>query len=196
MTVPANFSYRTLLVPGLVSGVDPGLDPSLDPGLDPDWLAGSSPARLASSEAAGAFRACRDFEAAGAFRAAGAFGDSAEIRASGAFRASVDGDSGDRDSGGSTKVLERPREKMKKPPMYKVLLHNDDYTTMEFVVYVLRAVFFKPPAEADQIMMNVHRQGVGIAGIYPFEVAEAKVEKVTRLARARQFPLRLTLEPE
>lgn len=114
--------------------------------------------------------------------------------ASGNFGAS--GDSGDRDSGGSTKVLERPREKMKKPPMYKVLLHNDDYTTMEFVVYILRAVFFKPPAEADQIMMNVHRQGVGIAGVYPFEVAEAKVEKVTRLARARQFPLRLTLEPE
>jgi ATP-dependent Clp protease adaptor protein ClpS len=186
MTVPANFSYRTFLVPG----------------LDPGWLAGSSSARLASSEAAGAFRACGDFGvsgdfgdfgdfgAAGAFRAAGDFGTS------GTFRASVDGDSGDRDSGGSTKVLERPREKMKKPPMYKVLLHNDDYTTMEFVVYVLRAVFFKPPAEADQIMMNVHRQGVGIAGIYPFEVAEAKVEKVTRLARARQFPLRLTLEPE
>lgn len=190
MTVPANFSYRTFLVSRLVPGSDPGLDPSLvpgsDPGLDlgldpglvsgvdpglvsrlvPGWLAGSSSARLASSEAAGT------------------------------FRASVDGDSGDRDSGGSTKVLERPREKMKKPPMYKVLLHNDDYTTMEFVVYVLRAVFFKPPAEADQIMMNVHRQGVGIAGIYPFEVAEAKVEKVTRLARARQFPLRLTLEPE
>ncbi|OPZ83336.1 MAG: ATP-dependent Clp protease adapter protein ClpS [bacterium ADurb.Bin425] len=194
MTVPANFSYRTFFVsrlvsgsdPGLVSGLDPGLVPGSDPGLVtglvpglvtgldpglvsrlvPGWLAGSSSARLASSEAAGT------------------------------FRASVDGDSGDRDSGGSTKVLERPREKMKKPPMYKVLLHNDDYTTMEFVVYVLRAVFFKPPAEADQIMMNVHRQGVGIAGIYPFEVAEAKVEKVTRLARARQFPLRLTLEPE
>lgn len=180
MTVPANFSYRTFLVSRLVSGSDPGLVSGSDPSsvqglvsrLVTDRLAGSSSARLASSEAAGAFRAF------------------------GTFRASVDGDSGDRDSGGSTKVLERPREKMKKPPMYKVLLHNDDYTTMEFVVYVLRAVFFKPPAEADQIMMNVHRQGVGIAGIYPFEVAEAKVEKVTRLARARQFPLRLTLEPE
>ncbi|HMW88825.1 MAG TPA: ATP-dependent Clp protease adaptor ClpS [Candidatus Obscuribacter sp.] len=101
-----------------------------------------------------------------------------------------------RKTGSGTAVLEETRTKPQKPPMFKVLLHNDDYTTMEFVVYVLKNVFYKSPAEAERIMMNVHRQGVGVAGLYPYEIAEAKVDKVTKLARAREFPLRLTIEPE
>ena len=82
------------------------------------------------------------------------------------------------------------------PPMYKVLLHNDDYTTMEFVVEVLMHVFNKPDAEATRIMLNVHKKGVGLCGYYPYEVAETKVETVHLLARERGFPLKCTMEED
>ena len=82
------------------------------------------------------------------------------------------------------------------PPLYRVLLLNDDYTTMEFVVQVLRFVFNKPPAEATRIMLNVHRQGSGVCGTYPREVAETKVETVHSLARENGFPLRCQMERE
>jgi ATP-dependent Clp protease adaptor protein ClpS len=93
-------------------------------------------------------------------------------------------------------VLERTRQETKKPDLYKVLLLNDDYTTMDFVVEVLESVFHKSPAEAYRIMMAVHTQGKGLCGVYPFEVAETKVETVIDLARGSGFPLRAAIEPE
>ncbi|MBP8037051.1 MAG: ATP-dependent Clp protease adapter ClpS [Desulfobulbus sp.] len=88
------------------------------------------------------------------------------------------------------------REALQEPPLYKVLLHNDDYTTMEFVVMVLVTVFAKNSDEATRIMLNVHHQGIGIAGVYTREVAETKVAIVHRLARRHQFPLKCTLEQD
>jgi ATP-dependent Clp protease adaptor protein ClpS len=91
-------------------------------------------------------------------------------------------------------VLEKTRPKTKKPPLYKVILHNDDYTTMEFVVEVLESIFNKSPAEAHRIMMHVHTRGFGVCGAYPYEVAETKVALVHDQARQRAFPLRASLE--
>lgn len=91
-------------------------------------------------------------------------------------------------------VLEKTRPKTAEPPLYRVLLHNDDYTTMEFVVEVLEAVFHKSPAEAHRVMMQVHREGVGMCGLYPYEVAETSVSIVHDRARAQGFPLRASLE--
>ena len=87
-------------------------------------------------------------------------------------------------------------EDIKEPPMFRVLLHNDDYTTMEFVVEVLMMVFKKSVEEATQIMLNVHRKGVGVCGVYTREIAETKVETVIRLARDNGHPLRCTMEKE
>ena len=87
------------------------------------------------------------------------------------------------------------RTRTKKPPMYKVLLHNDNYTTREFVVWVLQTVFHKDENAAVAIMSHVHNHGVGVAGIYTFEVAETKVTKTVSLAKAQQFPLQLSIEP-
>lgn len=100
----------------------------------------------------------------------------------------------DRERQGGTQLKERP--KLKKPPMFKVLLHNDDYTTREFVVLVLRDIFRKSESDAVQIMMHVHNNGVGIAGVYTYEVAEAKVDKTMNLARKFEFPLQMTIEAE
>ncbi len=80
------------------------------------------------------------------------------------------------------------------PPMYKVLLHNDDYTTMEFVVELLVTVFHKSFEEATRIMLNVHRSGVGVCGTYTYEIAETKVETVHELASQRGFPLKCSME--
>jgi ATP-dependent Clp protease adaptor protein ClpS len=93
-------------------------------------------------------------------------------------------------------VAAETQKQLKKPSLYKVLLHNDDYTTMEFVVYILQTVFHKPESDAVHIMLAVHQQGVGVAGVYTYEIAEAKVEKVAELARANEFPLLCTLEEE
>lgn len=90
----------------------------------------------------------------------------------------------------------RTKEKLKRPPLYKVLLHNDNYTTMEFVVAVLREVFSKPEPEAYAIMLNVHKTGIGVAGVYTYEIAETKIRTTERLAREHEFPLRLSMEPE
>ena len=87
-------------------------------------------------------------------------------------------------------------EEVTEPPMYKVLLLNDDYTTMEFVVEVLRYVFQKSLEEATRIMLNVHRIGVGVCGVYPYEIAETKVNTVDALSRERGFPLKCTMERE
>jgi ATP-dependent Clp protease adaptor protein ClpS len=85
-------------------------------------------------------------------------------------------------------------EKVDQPPLFKVLLHNDDYTTMDFVVEVLQSIFAMPEEQAIQVMLNVHVQGVGVAGIYTYEIAEMKVEKTTAAAREREFPLLCTME--
>lgn len=86
--------------------------------------------------------------------------------------------------------------KTKQPQRYKVLVHNDNYTTMEFVVMVLEVVFHRQDAEAVRIMLHVHQEGVGVAGVYSYEEAEARIAKVARLARDHEFPLRCSMEPE
>ena len=91
-------------------------------------------------------------------------------------------------------VLEKQKESLKLPDSWKVVLLNDDYTTMEFVLQVLEGVFEKSPAEAYRIMMQVHLNGSGIAGVYPWEVAETKVETLASLARQAEFPLRAAIE--
>ena len=95
-----------------------------------------------------------------------------------------------------TETLTRQDTKLEKPKLFKVLLHNDDFTTMEFVIFVLQHVFNKADAEAFEIMFKVHNEGVGVAGIYPYEIAAAKAEKTTNLAKAREYPLLCTVEEE
>jgi ATP-dependent Clp protease adaptor protein ClpS len=93
-------------------------------------------------------------------------------------------------------VVAESKTRLKKPPLYKVLLHNDDFTTMEFVVYVLQSVFGLDESAAFHIMMKVHLEGVGVAGIYTYEVAEMKAAKVVELAHAHEYPLLCTVEEE
>jgi ATP-dependent Clp protease adaptor protein ClpS len=88
------------------------------------------------------------------------------------------------------------RQETKTPSLYKVYLLNDDYTTMDFVVSILEEVFHKPPVEATQIMLHVHKNGKGLAGVYTREIAETKIETVHELARQNSFPLRCTMERE
>lgn len=91
-------------------------------------------------------------------------------------------------------VATETEKKLKKPPLYKVLLHNDDYTTMEFVVYILQSVFHHDATKATQIMLHIHRRGIGVAGVYTYEVAEAKASRVEGLAKKHEFPLKCSLE--
>lgn len=91
-------------------------------------------------------------------------------------------------------VVTALKNRVAEPPRYKVLLHNDDYTPMDFVVMVLEVVFHKERSEAARIMMNVHRQGVGVAGIFTRDVAETKVAVVHELAMKSEFPLKCSLE--
>lgn len=98
--------------------------------------------------------------------------------------------------GGSTEVVSKTEKKTKKPPMYKVLFHNDDYTTMEFVVSVLMTVFHHGQASAYRIMMHIHTNGLGVAGVFTKEVAETKVAQTVALARKNDYPLEVTIEPE
>ena len=100
-----------------------------------------------------------------------------------------------RDENGDTQVITRSRVKTQKPQQYKVLLLNDDYTPMEFVVHVLEEVFKKGAEDAFSIMMHVHQKGVGVCGVYTFEVAETKVTQVMDLALQNGHPLQCTLEP-
>ena len=93
-------------------------------------------------------------------------------------------------------VLTETKEKLEKPPLYKVLLHNDDFTTMEFVIFVLNKVFMRSEAESVSIMLKVHNEGVGIAGVYSYEIANMKAEKAMNLARAQEFPFLCTVEEE
>ncbi|HVA77751.1 MAG TPA: ATP-dependent Clp protease adapter ClpS [Candidatus Binataceae bacterium] len=103
-----------------------------------------------------------------------------------------------RNTGGGmvTERRTKTRAKTAKPPQYKVILLNDDYTPMEFVVEVLKAVFHRPHAEATRIMLHVHQNGMGVAGVYPFEVAETKVRTVEELSRQAEYPLKCVMEKE
>src|SRR5687768_3611230 len=103
------------------------------------------------------------------------------------------GDNDDWDSSGpegASDVATQTEKKLKRPRLYKVLLHNDDYTTMEFVVFVLTTIYHHSEEKAVQIMLHVHQQGVGVAGVYAFEIAETKVTKTIDLAREHEYPLR------
>ena len=106
-----------------------------------------------------------------------------------------DGDE-DEDDNSSTGVATETKKKVEKPPLYKVLLHNDDYTSMEFVVFILMSVFHKDEKVAQHIMMEVHQKGIGVAGVFTFEIAESKINKATALARSYEFPLLCTMEQE
>jgi ATP-dependent Clp protease adaptor protein ClpS len=104
------------------------------------------------------------------------------------------------DSGVTTKVEpkvdRKTKQKLQRPKLYKVLLLNDDYTTMEFVVLLLVHVFHHDESTANAIMLHIHQNGVGIAGVYTYEVAETKVAMVMELAEKAEFPLQCTMEPE
>lgn len=97
------------------------------------------------------------------------------------------------DDGGGQVAVAKP--KLKRPPMYACVLHNDDYTTMEFVVEVLQKFFSKNVDEAARIMLDVHQKGKGTAGVYSFEIAETKAAQVVDYARIHQYPLLCTVEP-
>ncbi|MBX7053594.1 MAG: ATP-dependent Clp protease adaptor ClpS [Pyrinomonadaceae bacterium] len=100
------------------------------------------------------------------------------------------------DIDGGGEVMTESDIKLEKPKLFKVLLHNDDFTTMDFVVFVLQYVFMRDEAESITIMLKVHNEGLGIAGIYPYEIANMKAQKAMNLAKAREFPLLCTVEEE
>jgi ATP-dependent Clp protease adaptor protein ClpS len=106
-----------------------------------------------------------------------------------------DGKDDKRDDSG-TGIITKTRTKTKKPSLYRVLLLNDDYTPMEFVVYILERFFNKGRDEATQIMLHVHQKGVGLCGVYTYEVAETKVTQVMNFASQHQHPLQCTMEKE
>ncbi len=101
-----------------------------------------------------------------------------------------------RDSQYDDAVLTESKQKLQKPPLFKVLLHNDNYTTMDFVVFVLVQVFNRSETDSLQIMLHVHNRGVGVAGVFTHEIAETKVARVTALARENEYPLLCTMEEE
>jgi ATP-dependent Clp protease adaptor protein ClpS len=92
-------------------------------------------------------------------------------------------------------VKTAPREKLERPKLYEVLLHNDDYTTQEFVVYVLMKYFKHDGTTARQIMLHVHTKGVGVAGVFPFDIAETKAHQVVQFAREHEMPLQTSVRP-
>jgi ATP-dependent Clp protease adaptor protein ClpS len=96
----------------------------------------------------------------------------------------------------STLTDPRTEQQLERPRLWRVLLHNDDYTTQDFVVWILETVFRKPRAEAFAIMLSVHRSGLGLAGVYTRDVAETKTKAVQDLAEEHEFPLLVTMEPE
>lgn len=100
------------------------------------------------------------------------------------------------DEEGGVATEQETQKKLQRPRLYKVLLHNDDFTTMEFVVALLMHVFHHSETEATSIMLHIHNYGVGVAGVYTFEVAETKVAQVRELAEKAEFPLLCTMEPD
>ena len=100
------------------------------------------------------------------------------------------------DAGESTLTESRSDQQLAHPRLWRVLLHNDDYTTQDFVVWVLETIFHKERGEAFDIMMNVHRTGMGVAGVYTHDVAQTKVKTTRQLAEEHEFPLLVTMEAE
>ena len=98
--------------------------------------------------------------------------------------------------GQQTSVRDRSHTDLQQPRRYKVIIYNDDFTTMDFVVLVLTTVFFKSEAEAEALMLNVHHEGNAVVGIYTYDIAVSKVRKATMMAREQNFPLRLECKPE
>jgi ATP-dependent Clp protease adaptor protein ClpS len=96
----------------------------------------------------------------------------------------------------STLTKSRVEHQLDRPRMWRVLLHNDDYTTQDFVVWVLETIFHKAPGEAFEIMISVHQSGIGLAGVYTHDVAETKLKTTRQLAEQHEFPLLVTMEPE
>jgi ATP-dependent Clp protease adaptor protein ClpS len=97
---------------------------------------------------------------------------------------------------GDVALEERTQKKLQRPRMYRVLLHNDDFTTMEFVVALLIHVFHHNETEAQRIMLHIHHHGIGVAGVFTFEIAETKVAQTRELAEKAEFPLLCTMEPD
>jgi len=95
-----------------------------------------------------------------------------------------------------SRVMTADQIKVKRPKRYKVLMHNDDYTTMEFVIEVLQIIFQKNKDQAEEIMLKIHNEGTAICGIYTYEIAETKIKQVEDKAKAREFPLKCSIEPE
>ncbi len=95
---------------------------------------------------------------------------------------------------GGTRAAEESRSKTETPPLYRVLMHNDDFTSMDFVVEVLETIFHKSSTDANRIMLNIHFKGLGVCGIFPYEIAETKIDRVHALARDEGFPLRCSME--
>ncbi len=93
-------------------------------------------------------------------------------------------------------VLTEQETKLEKPKLFKVILHNDDFTTMDFVVFILTHVFLRSEMEAFTIMLKVHNEGIGVAGVYPYEIANMKAEKAMNLSKAHEYPLLCTVEEE
>lgn len=114
----------------------------------------------------------------------------------GAGQGGAGGAGGGRDDDYDTGLVLKTRQKTKKPSMYKVLMLNDDYTPMEFVVHILEHIFSKTQEEATQIMLHVHQKGVGVCGVFTYEVAESKAAQVMDLARQNQHPLQCTIEKD
>jgi ATP-dependent Clp protease adaptor protein ClpS len=103
---------------------------------------------------------------------------------------------GDQGGGAGTAIVTQPKAKTQKPSLYRVLILNDDYTPMEFVVFVLERYFSKSREDATRIMLHVHQNGVGVCGVYTYEVAETKVAQVVDAARRHQHPLQCTMEKD
>lgn len=101
-----------------------------------------------------------------------------------------------RDLESDEELLTAEEQELDKPSRYRVLFHNDDFTTMDFVVSILQDIFHKSAIEAIAIMLKVHNEGIGIAGVYTYEIAKTKARKATERARANEFPLLITVEPE
>ncbi|MEM8597481.1 MAG: ATP-dependent Clp protease adapter ClpS [Pseudomonadota bacterium] len=110
--------------------------------------------------------------------------------------AGPDKDGDEREGDGNTGIATKTRTRTKRPSLYKVLMLNDDYTPMEFVVYVLQRFFNMDQAKSVETMLTVHNKGVAVVGVYPFEVAETKVTQVMDCARSNQHPLQCTMEKE
>jgi ATP-dependent Clp protease adaptor protein ClpS len=106
----------------------------------------------------------------------------------------LENESGDTDESLETELKVKSSEKLLEPKMYRILMHNDHYTTMDFVIEVIMQIFHKPAAEATKIMLDIHKKGMGICGVYTYDIAVTKIFEVHKMAKKRQFPLKCSYE--